>query len=342
MAKRMINRARRWRPKADDPHGEDKRRLVDYLIENEITAENPITLKELLRSARFSQRYTREALQHNLLGPLRRDPQLFVGTSNRGVFLVTSRIDVDTTLEFYTSRIRAELRHARNLRTLAKRAGLKKGGQPARGWTGKGQAVIYIDESGNPDVKDLAPRVFVVAAVVIESRQDVAELDRRFANAAAVIQRPLDHELRTAGLSVAKHARVLHELSLIEYQWAAACFHKHRLTSPGFEDPKTLYRYAFQFLIGELLTVVWQADLVIDEHSADRFQRQLERYLRKQSVGLPLNRLNSIRFGSSSKIRLIQLADLVAGAVRRSTAGEPGPLDEIEHQMINLQHWPPQ
>jgi len=213
---------------------------------------------------------------------------------------------------------------------------------PVHRGTGKGQAVIYIDESGNPDVKDLAPRVFVVAAVVIESRQDVAELDRRFANAAAVIQRPLDHELRTAGLSVAKHARVLHELSLIEYQWAAACFHKHRLTSPGFEDPKTLYRYAFQFLIGELLTVVWQADLVIDEHSADRFQRQLERYLRKQSVGLPLNRLNSIRFGSSSKIRLIQLADLVAGAVRRSTAGEPGPLDEIEHQMINLQHWPPQ
>ena len=105
MAKRMINRARRWRPKADDPHGENKRRLVDYLVENEITAENPITLKELLRSARFSQRYTREALQHNLLGPLRRDPQLFVGTSNRGVFLVTSRIDVDTTLEFYTSRI---------------------------------------------------------------------------------------------------------------------------------------------------------------------------------------------------------------------------------------------
>jgi len=32
-------------------------------------------------------------------------------------------------------------------------------------------------------------------------------------------------------------------------------------------DPITFYRYAFQFLVGELLTVAWQAELVIDEHS---------------------------------------------------------------------------
>ena len=107
MAKRMIDRARRWRPKTDDPHGEDKRRLIDHLIENDITSENPIALTRLLGTLRFTQRYSREALQHNLLGPLRRDPRLFVGTSNKGIFLVTSRLDVDTTLGFYTSRIRA-------------------------------------------------------------------------------------------------------------------------------------------------------------------------------------------------------------------------------------------
>jgi hypothetical protein len=112
-------------------------------------------------------------------------------------------------------------------------------------------------------------------------------------------------------------------------------------TGAGFADPKTFYRYAFQFLIGDLLTVAWQADLVIDENSTPEFQAQLESYLRRQNSGLPVNRLGTIKFSDSSKQRLIQLADLVAGGVRRASDGEPVPLREIEHKMINLQFWPP-
>jgi len=37
----------------------------------------------------------------------------------------------------------------------------------------------------------------------------------------------------------------------------------------------------------------------------------------------------------------IQLADLIAAAVRRFVGGEPVPLREIEHKIINLQFWPP-
>ena len=176
---------------------------------------------------------------------------------------------------------------------------------------------------------------------MIESRQDLSGIDQRFKNAFATIKRPENHELRTAGLSVAKHARVLRELSLLEYQWAAACFDKTKLDSPGFADPKTFYRCAFQFLIGDLLTVAWQADLVIDENSTPEFQAELEAYLRRHNSGLPIGRLQSVKFSQSSKDRLVQLADLIAGAVRRSVEGHSVPLREIEHQMINLQFWPP-
>ena len=52
---------------------------------------------------------------------------VFIGTSNAGVFIVTTAEDADTTLGFYTWRVRAELRHARNLRQLAKRTKLMEG-----------------------------------------------------------------------------------------------------------------------------------------------------------------------------------------------------------------------
>ncbi|HXG70834.1 MAG TPA: DUF3800 domain-containing protein [Gemmatimonadaceae bacterium] len=341
MAKlRTVRLAESWVPDPGDPYGEDKRRLIRFLLDNRITSANPKTLPSILADVEFTQTYRREALQHKLLGPLRRDPRVFIGTSSTGIFLVTTPEDVDATLGFYTWRVRAELRHARNLRALAKRTKLFAGYHSTVP-PNKERAVIYFDESGNPDIHNRDPPVFVIAAVVVESRRDLAALDQRFKNAFAVIKRPEDHELKTSGLSVAKHGRVLRELSLLDYQWAAACFDKRHLVSTGFADPKVFYRYAFQFLISDLLTIAWQADLVIDEHSTTEFQEALELHLRRQNSGLPVNRLQSIKFSTSSKQRLIQLADLVAGAVRRSVEGDRVPLREIEHQMINLQFWPP-
>jgi len=341
MAKsRILRLAETWTPDPNDSFGEDKRRLIRFLLENDITAINPRPIQWVLDHCEFEHHYNRNAFQHQLLGPLRRDPRVFVGMSSAGVFLVTTAEDADATLGFYTNRVRAELRHARNLRRLAKRAKLMEGYAAAIP-ENKDRATIYLDESGSPDVNDYNPPVFVVAAVVVESRQELAGLDQRFKNAFSAIGRPEEHELKTAGLSVRKHTRVLRELSLLEYQWAAACFDKPNLTGAGFADPMTFYRYAFQFLIGELLTVSWQADLVLDQNSTDAVQQELEAYLRRQNSGLPISRLGLVKFSDSSKTRLVQLADLVAGAVRRFVAGERHPLLEIEDKMITLQFWPP-
>ena len=336
---RIIRLAESWSPDPEDTLGEDKLRLIEFLLERDVGWANPMPISAVLEQVTFAREYTRNAFQHRLLGPLRRDPRVFVGTSSAGIFLVTTPADVDATLGFYTRRVRAELRHARNLRALARRAKLMEG-HATEIPTNKDRATIYLDESGNPDVTNIDPPVFVVSAVVIASRQDLSSLDQRFTNAFTAIRRPEDHELRTGGLSVAKHARVLRELSLLEYQWAAACFDKRLLTHTGLADPVTFYKYAFQFLIVDLLTIAWQVDLVIDEHSTAAFQTELEAHLRRQNSGLPIGRLGAVTFSDSSQSRLVQLADLVAGAVRRSVDGHTRPLREIEHQMINLQFWP--
>jgi len=341
MAKPLIVKlAERWSSDPDDELGHDKRKLLDYLLKVNATAEDPVPIKIVLEEAELSRKYRREAFQHQILGPLRRDRNVFVGTSSRGIFLVTRPEDADATLGFYTWRIRAELRHARNLRALARRARLMAG-YTSKLSSSKDRATIYLDESGTPDIADLKPRVFVVAAVVIESRRELAGLEERFRIACQAVRRPVSHELRAGGLSVQKHAQVLRELSLLDFQWAAVAFDKSKLASGGFASPKRFYRFAFQFLIGDLLMTAWQANLVIDEYSTDEFQAQTERHLREQNSGLPVQRLGSVNFADSSKARLVQLADLVAGAVRRAAAGERSPLQEIEHKEISLQYWPP-
>lgn len=175
---------------------------------------NPRTINSLLSEMKFSQRYSRkESFQHNLLGPLRRGSRVFIGVKNDGIFLVTTPEDVDATLGFYTWRIRAELRHVRDLRAIARRTQLMRGFESKLNIK-RERAVIYLDESGTPDVTNRNPPVFVIAAIVVDSRKELAGIDQRFRNAFASIHRPQDHELKSSGLSVAKHARVLHELSL--------------------------------------------------------------------------------------------------------------------------------
>ncbi len=339
----LLRLAKRWKPKANDPYGVDKRTLIDFLLENQVTSQNPKQIDWLRHNLPFDRAYTRSEFQHRLLIPLRNEPTIFIGTSF-GVFLVTSAADADQALGFYSSRVRSEQRHSRNLRSLAKRTKLFDGyvSVPSRTRKGKlrSRSIIFIDESGNPSIADMSPPVFVVGAVLVDSMLELSGLEQRFRNAAAIIGRAPEAELRTAGLSVAKHRLVLRELSLIDYQWGAACFAKPKLAGSAFTDPKTFYRYAFQFLVGDLLALGWESDLVIDEYSSEAFQAELESHLRRQNSGLPINRLDKINFHQSSKDRLIQLADLVAGAVRRSTEGDKGPLLQIDDKRINLQFFP--
>src|SRR5262245_4205455 len=67
---RLVRLAESWAPDPDDPLGEDKQRLIDYLLENEVGSANPKKIDEILRKAGFTRRYRREAFQHQLLGPL--------------------------------------------------------------------------------------------------------------------------------------------------------------------------------------------------------------------------------------------------------------------------------
>jgi hypothetical protein len=215
---RIVRFAESWVPDPKDPFGEDKRRLIRYLLDNGITVVNPRSIQSILGLSLFERSYTREAFQHRLLGPLRRDPRVFIGTSSAGLFLVTTPQDADATLGFYTWRVRAELRHARNLRRLARRTKLMEGYTAAIPPT-QDRATIYLDESGSPNVSDHNPPVFVVAAVLIDSREDLAGLD---SDSRMHLRRFVGHKNMSSG------PRVFRSTSI-----RGCCGNSHCLTTNG-------------------------------------------------------------------------------------------------------------
>src|SRR5436853_406823 len=115
MAKKtFIKLAHDWKPDDNDPRGADKRVLLDYLLKHAKGHEHAMSLDRVRKEAPFENSYsTKESLQQALIVPLRSEGKVFIGTSNKGIFLIDKPEDADTTISFYTTRIRSELHHVR-------------------------------------------------------------------------------------------------------------------------------------------------------------------------------------------------------------------------------------
>jgi hypothetical protein len=343
MARRTIlSDARDWEPADGDTAGGDKRALLDFLLEHGRGVENAVAIARIKEHAHFSRLYSREAIQQQLIVPLRDEGRVFIGTCNRGIFLLEKAEDAEETINFYSTRIRSELRHVRSVKALARRYKLFKKYKSAK--PPIGETLIYFDESGTPSLTDAANEpFFIIAAVLVEDRRILKTLPKRFEFIAESLGKPKNYEFRFNRLNKKQRAKVLRELGVVDFQWAAVCFVKARLTSPGFAQAKNFYKYASQFLAGDLLTISSRTELYFDEYGASqsRFDKELQSYLVERNAGLPPEHLKSITMLASGKERLIQLADLIAGVARRAAKGDPDLLYSIEDKMIDMRVWPP-
>jgi len=243
----ILSDVRDWEAAEEDPLGADKRALLDYLLKCGRGIENAVSIARIGEEADFSRNYTREAIQQQLIVPLRDEGRVFIGTSNRGIFLLEKAEDAEETIDFYSTRIRSELRHVRNVKALARRYRLfskyKSRNSPA------GATLIYFDESGTPSMTDATHEpFFIIGAVLVEDRRTLKALPKRLQFIAESIGTPTTYEFSFNKLNKKQRRRALNELRVVDFQWVAVCFVKERLTSRGFAEPKIFYKYASQFL----------------------------------------------------------------------------------------------
>ena len=339
--KTMLEAVADWEPNPDDPSGGDKHVLLNFLAKHAVGSRNPISIERVASSAAFSRKYTREGVQQQLMVPLRAEGQIFIGTGSKGIYLIDSPEDGDKTIQFYSTRIRSELRHLRNLKSLAARYNLFSGYTSSKR---KGpKCFLYFDESGTPSLKDASTTPhFIVCGVLLENAGALRSIDKRFDLIADILGKPSGYEFKSVSLNKKQYTTILKELAPLDFQWAAVCFVKKRLTSKGFGDSTTFYRFAYQFLAEELLNIAWDAELYFDEYSkiGSAFEKEFASYIKARNAGLPPHRLKSVTMLSSDRSRLIQLADLLAGIVKNQAKGKFDLQHLVDDKVIRVQYWP--
>jgi len=331
-------RVKAWVPYEDDKYGDDKKHFLEFLHNNCIGVDNALAIKKIIGqlSSLFTNKYTKESFQMHIVASLRKERQFFIGTCSKGIFLVDKPEDAEATYDFYSTRIRSELFHLRNLKHQAKKYSLfadYKGKQKKN----KKICDIYFDESGTPDLnhEDEFPYFIVTGVVFDGKRRETAFLDKKFDHLRNILGKPKEYEFKSNGINSKDYEVVMRELGTVDFEIGSLIFDKSKFCSSG-KTPKGFYQFAFQVLIEKLLEFSGQVNLFFDEYSGAEslFQKELEKYIREENSCYPANKIDNLVAVKSEKSSFIQLADLVCGVIKNKLKGRSDLLHLIEDRFI--------
>jgi hypothetical protein len=133
-----------------------------------------------------------------------------------------------------------------------------------------------------------------------------------------------------------------------DFSYSSLVLYKEKITGAGFhQSGESLYKYCSSLLFSNIEEELDEATVIFDKSGSYAFQKGLDRYL-KERINLSGDRrpIKKVKAQRSDGNNLIQLADMVCGAVARSfRTDRKNPMacrKIIEEKEIRVQVWPNQ
>jgi hypothetical protein len=208
--------------------------------------------------------------------------------------------------------------------------------------------LVFIDESGDPGLKldSGSSEHFTVTMVVFEDNDEAQAADDRITRLRSELWFRPDSEFKFNKLSRAHRERFLRELISYDFFYLSIVINKARLNGPGFKFKESFYKYACSLVFENAKPYLTDATVVIDGSGSKEFKRQLATYLRKRVNEEKSNcrHIKKIKLQDSTSNNLLQLADMVCGAVAKSykkDAPDGGVYRKIiSAREISVRFWP--
>jgi hypothetical protein len=207
--------------------------------------------------------------------------------------------------------------------------------------------LVYVDESGDAGMKGKpgSSPFFVVAAVMFD--------DEDAAKACRCKIRDLHQSLNWGKRQEFKFNKTDHKtksaffkaISVSEFFYNAVVLNKAKLSGKGFQFKDPFYKYATSLVFKNAAPFLSSATVVMDQCGGREFRDQMQGYLKRQTQGRdkqsPIHR---VRTEKSHACELVQLADMVVGAVARSfhldMQNHSVYRAAIRHRELSVQLWP--
>lgn len=180
--------------------------------------------------------------------------------------------------------------------------------------------LIFIDESGDPGFKLTRGSTshFVVVMVIFDKNEDAEDTAQVIKQ--ALVDLNVKPEFKFSNSRDYVRTEFFTRTKRCRYRIRALVVNKKVIYSPNLrQNDEKFYNYFVQQLINFEELKLNNASIKIDGSGDREFKKELLRYLRSQ---IRPNLTFKVKFVDSHRDYLIQLADMVAGAISRSYSND--------------------
>lgn len=185
--------------------------------------------------------------------------------------------------------------------------------------------LVFIDDSGDPGFKldRGSSRNFVIACVIFDDELDAEETALEIKKLRRELGKTDCFEFKFNRCSKEERIKFLERVSHRNFRYRAIVMEKEKVYGEELRRSKgSFYSYPVKMVLKHSFGSIKNARVRIDGSGEREFRRKMAAYLRKQ-VNEKSDIIKDIKFRDSRKDVLIQLADMVAGAVNRSFNEKP-------------------
>lgn len=181
--------------------------------------------------------------------------------------------------------------------------------------------LVFIDESGDTGlkIKKGATKYFGIFMIVFEDNDEALACDQRIDLLRRELRLTADFEFHFYKNSNRVRENFLKAVLPYQFFYYGIVINKEKLFGDGFNNKESFYKYASSLLFENAKEKLESAIVTIDESGRKLFKYQLASYLkRKLNVKNNYKHIKKVKMQNSKGNNLLQLADMIAGAVNRS------------------------
>ncbi len=185
--------------------------------------------------------------------------------------------------------------------------------------------LVFIDESGDAGFK--LPRGssshFVIACVIFDDNLDAEETSLKIKRYRRTLGRRDDHEFKFNKSNKDVRMGFFDAVADCRFRVRAVVVDKSQVTSDHLRrDKASFHNYFIGCVLAQSDGTISDARVRIDGRGDRDYKRSANAYFRRRLNSKDDNVVRNVKFVDSTNDSLIQLADMVAGAINRNESGE--------------------